>query len=133
MARNDRLVNDILDTGTTVMTGIVAGTITPGNTLDMHGVMKGTLSAKFAVVANTATIQISALWEVSRDGVTWVEANPPWLLATGTTTLVTRAVDAPLAVYGYRYARGSVRNAVVDGLIADTYRISYSYQDDNLN
>ena len=133
MARNDRLINNRLDTGTTVMTGIVAGTITPGETLRMNGVMKGTLSAEFAIVADTATIQISALWEVSDDGSTWVELNPPWLLATGTVTIVTRAIDAPQAVNGYRYARASVRNAVADGLIDDTYRISYDYQDDNLN
>jgi len=136
MARNDRLINDVLDTGTTVMTGIVAGTITPGNTLLMHGVMKGTLSAKFTVDAETDTIQISGLWQVSKDGSTWVECNPAWLLATGTAgadATVTKTIDAPLAVYGYRYARAAVRNAVVDGLIADTYQISYSYQDDNLN
>jgi hypothetical protein len=133
MALNDRLRNDELDTGTTVMTGIVAGTITGGNTLRMNQVKRGTLSGRFNVTANTATIEISVLWQVSRDGVTWIEVLVPWLVATGTTAAVEVIYSAPDAVYGYRYARGAVRNAVVDGLIADTYRIRLSFQDDNLN
>lgn len=136
MARNDRLINDTGDTGAQDLDGVAADTITGGETLVMHGVMKGTLSARFQVDAETDTIEISGLWQVSRDGSTWREVASALLLATGTAgadAAVELVISAPDAVYGYRYARAAVRNAVAAGSTNDTYQIDYSYQDDNLN
>ena len=140
MARNERLLNGYLATGATVMTGITAGTITGGNTLPMHLVKTSTLSATVTVDAETNTITISALWEVSNDDTTWVRCTPLnnaaiVVLATGTAgadTAVARVIAAPDSAYGWRYARCSVLNLVADGLIADTYAIGYNFEKEDL-
>jgi hypothetical protein len=135
MAFNNKLKNGQQATGTTVMTGIVAGTITGGGTLQMQNVVPGTLSGLITVDAETNLITLSAAWQVSNDASTWYRCVPSnsaatVVLATGTggaDTAVTRVVDANPAVYGWRYARLGVLNLEADGLIADTYAISYSY------
>lgn len=135
MAFNNKIVNAAQATGTTVLTGVVAGTLTGGGTLLMQNVRQGTLSATITVDAETNTIELFAEWEVSNDASTWLRCTPvnnaaSVLLAVGTAgadDAVTRVVPANDAVYGFRYARCSVRNAVVNGLIADTYAISYNY------
>jgi hypothetical protein len=132
-----RLVYNYLDTGTTVMTGILKTTVTGGPTLRLDNMVKDqTLSALVSVDAETDTITIEAIWEVSNDAVTWVVAPTlnnaaTVVLATGTAgadALVTKVISAPSGVYGFRYARLSVINRVADGLIADTYRIGYNFE-----
>lgn len=136
MGFNAKLVN-----GGQVKTGnldtLVAGTITGGNALAMQNVEIGSLSATVTVDAETNTITIAALWEVSQDNSTWLRCsgapnNPAEVvLATGTAgadAAVTRVVPAPPAVYGYRFARCSVLNGVATGGASDTYSIGYNYQ-----
>lgn len=126
------------------ITGSTAGnlnTVTVGNgaeaaTLLMQSVMPGTLSAVFVVDAETENVTLAAQWQGSDDGSTWITiAHAPQnpaavVLATGTSgadPAVTRAVPAPSAVHGFRYARARVIVGVTTAQTADTYDISYRY------
>lgn len=140
MARNERLLWNYADTGTTVMTGIVKGTITGGPTIDLR-LVKGGLSALVALDAETNTITLEAFWQVSPDGTNWYDVAPynnaafvVWATGTaGADATVTKVLPAPDCVYdGVRCARVVVRNLVADGLIADTYRVGYNFQKDDL-
>src|SRR5262245_47968301 len=127
MAFNDLLVNNAQSTALTV-NGVLAGASAAGPTLLMSRVAKGTLSAKFVALAETNTITLAAIWEVSDDASTWVRASgltntAPTVLGTGTAgadTAVTRQVDPPAAVYGKRYARASCLVGVTTGTSSDT-------------
>lgn len=130
--------NAHLITGT--FTGIAPGGQANGRTLFTGGgdgeEKVKSLSALVTVDAETNTITLAAKWQVSNDASTWVDVahapnNPAaTVLAAGTSgddAAVTRAVPAPDAVYGYRYARCSLVVGAVTGTDSDTYSIGYSY------
>lgn len=140
MARNERIVYNAQATGTLNINGAVADTITGGPTLLMSKVTGGTLSALVTVDAETSTLTMAAVWQVSNDATTWVNAlvenaAAEVVLATGTAgadAAVTRVITAPNTVYGWRYARLSIRNGVATGTTNDTYSIGYCYENDDL-
>lgn len=116
--------------------GLSAGTVTGASKVASARVLPGTLSAKYVVDAETNTLTISAGWQVSDDGSTWVTvANAPQnpasvVLATGTggaDASVTKVVPAPPCVSGHRFVRAVVINGVTTGATADTYDISYNF------
>ena len=79
----------------------------------------GTLACTAAVVAKTSTTTFTGTWQVSDDNSTYVDCvdpNNPASVAiatgTGSSVTTTKAVGAPLAVYGYKYARLRVTTAV---------------------
>jgi hypothetical protein len=85
-----------------------------GDPVAMGDVQANTLSALCTVDAETSTITITAVWQVSVDGTTYYNvagtannaANVP--LATGTgggDAVVTTCVPAPDAIYAYPWAR----------------------------
>ena len=95
------------------------------------------LSALVTVDAETDTITVAGKWQVSNDNSTWVDVAhgtqnaAAVTLATGTAgadTPVTRAYQAPDAVYGWRYCRFALVNGVATGASADTYTVSYCYR-----
>lgn len=114
---------------------LVAGTTTGGATVDMTRVARNTLGALVTVLAETNTLTITAKWQVSNDGSTWVDVALPnnaanVALATGTAgadVAVTRLIVAPDAVYGCRYCRIAIVNGVATGATVDTYTLSYNY------
>jgi hypothetical protein len=130
--------NQKLTSLTTAVAASAAGDIVAGPTLLMSGVDKGTLSARCVFLAQTTSITLSALWEVSRDGTTWVQARgatnaTPVAIGTGTggvDTAVTRQVDAPAAVYSHRYARCSVLTGGASGSAGDQASVSYDFIQD---
>lgn len=139
MSRNDRLVRMYLQkTGT--LDGATAGTVTPGNSLLLDVVEKGTLSARCVVDAETNGLTITAKWQISNDGSTWEDVLLPnsaayVVLATGTSgsdAAVTANISAPDAVYGARYARIVIVNGAQTGTSSDTYDVSYSFARDDL-
>lgn len=116
---------------------VVAGTVTAGSTLPMGRVKNGSLSAHVTVLAETNTLTISALWQVSNDASTWITcANGSQnaaavVLATGTAgadAAVTRAIPAPDSVYAHKYARVAITNGVTTGGASDTYTLGYTYR-----
>lgn len=117
------------------LNSVVATTVTPGNTVDTTRVARGSLSALVTVKAETDTLTITAKWQVSNDGSTWVDVALPnnaanVALATGTSAAdaaVTRAIMAPDAVYGWHYTRVAIVNGVATGASTDTYSMSYCY------
>lgn len=137
---NHLFKNNISATSGDLTAGPAAGTLTPGATLNMVAarVDPVTLSARVVVDAETNTITLAAVWEVSRDGVTWVRCSPATnnaaevVLATGTAgadASVTRQIPAPPMVAAFRYCRCSILNGVTTGAAADTWAISYDYKE----
>jgi hypothetical protein len=138
MGFNSQKQPDVKETSGNLDT-LVAGTITGGKTIDMQFVTASTLSAYFLVEAETDTLEIEALWEVSHTGKPgeWRELLPfgvpvgdAAVLAIGTggdDPVVEAVFQAPSAVYGYKYVRASLRNQVATGAAVDTWLISYSF------
>lgn len=95
------------------------------------------LSALVTVDAETDTLTLAAVWEVSNDNSTWVKCahapqNPASVvLATGTAgadAAVTRAIPAPEGINGWAWARLSLVVAGTTGTTSDTYSIGYCYR-----
>lgn len=134
MARNDLLQNNQQSTAL-VIDGELAGAIVEGPSLLMSKVAAGSLSARYTVDAETNTITLAALWEVSDDNSTFRRCGgelnaAPTVLATGTggaDAAVTRQIDAPRAVYGHRYCRASVLVGVTTGTSSDSATVAYDY------
>lgn len=120
--------------------GILAGSEKTGNAVDVgdgqRQKIRG-LSALVIALADTNTMTVTAKWEVSNDGSTWLDlANEPQnpagvAIATGTAgadTAVTKVIPAPEAVYGWRKARLALVVGVATGAAGDTWSIGYSYR-----
>ena len=114
----------------------VAGTVTAGNAVFMGNVARkvANLQAVVNVTAATATLTWTGKWQVSNDNSTWVDCKGPnnaaaVAIATGTSAATGDvSYDAPLAVYGARYARFALVNGVATGGATDLYAIAYSYR-----
>jgi hypothetical protein len=134
VAYNELLRNNQQSTVLTIEDA-TAGTVVAGPTLLMSNVEKGTLSARCTVEAETSTITLSAVWELSDDGTTWRQARglsnaTPVVLATGTggdDAAVVRNVDAPTAVYATRYVRCSILVGTATGAAVDLATVAYDY------
>ncbi len=139
MSFNSRLVNNAQATGTLNIDTAVAGTITGGPTFLVQKCEPGSLSATVMVEAETSTITMAAVWEVSNDATTWrlcMPTNSAAYVVQGTGTAgddaaVTRVIPANDAVYGWRYARCSIQNGVATGTANDKYSIAYNYSKPN--
>lgn len=126
-------VTTVATTG--VLTGVVAGTVTPGATIPINTIQPGSLVGHAVLDAETDTITLYLDWQVSDDASTWYTVQPAngaanVIQATGTSgadAAVTCVLEAPQSVYSFKYARLGVRNQVANGLIADTYSIKYHY------
>lgn len=133
MAFNQRVTQSAATSGT--LNGVSAGTTTAGATLSLAEVSPMTLSCLAVVEAETSTLTMALVWQVSNDGTTWyqiVDANnaAQTVLATGTggdDAVVSKVVSAPGSVYGWRFARASILSGVTTGATADTYSLRYSY------
>jgi len=89
------------------------------------------LSALVSVTAATATLTVSVKWQVSNDATVWVDlANgtnnaASVVFTTGTSSIVTKAIPAPSAVFGWRFARIALVTGVVTGAVGDLYALGY--------
>jgi len=118
------------------LNGITSGNIQAGTAIFMGNIVPKvkSLSSLVSVTAATSTITLAAKWQVSNDNSTWVDlAHEPQnpaavVLATGTTTIVTKVIPAPEAVYGWQWARIAVVVGVTTGASADLFAIGYSYR-----
>jgi hypothetical protein len=92
-----------------------------GGAVAMEDVQFGTLSALCTVDAESNTLTITAVWQVSTDGTTYYDvagasnnaANVA--LATGTSgsdAAVSKVVPAPDAIYAYPWARVRLMSGV---------------------
>jgi hypothetical protein len=95
------------------------------------------LSALVTVDAETTSLTFAAKFQVSNDNSTWVDVAhgsqnaASVVLATGTAgadAAVTKAIPAPDAIYGWRYARIALVTAGATGATVDTYSLSYCYR-----
>lgn len=119
---------------------LASGSVIAGTAVDMGDNARqkvAGLSALVAVLAETNTLTFAAKWQVSNDGSTWVDVtNGPQnaasvVLATGTAgadSTVTKAIEAPPSVYGWRKARLSLVTGGTTGNSADTYAIGYCFR-----
>lgn len=136
---------NVTPTGVTGLAGAAPQT-GAGNTISIASpegngatVEVGSLSARVYAMATTNLLTITARWQVSDNGSTWytaIESNnaAETVLVTGTGVAVTatKAISAPDAVYGYKYARCVVVTGVGvgGGAGVDEYSISYNYRTD---
>lgn len=119
---------------------LVAGSVVGGTAVDLGDNARQkvrSLSALVTVDAETTSLTMTAKWQVSNDGSTWVDvANGSQnaagvALATGTAgadAAVSRAIPAPDAIYGWRKARIALVTGGATGAAVDTYSLSYSYR-----
>jgi len=125
------------NTTPTTLNGASKDAAVAGPALDMALVKSGSLSALITVDAETDTIAIEALWEVSNVGGAgpWYEVvgatnAPPVVWAAGTAAAdaaVTRVLEAPSCVYSSKYSRAAVRCRFIAPAAADTYDIGYNF------
>jgi hypothetical protein len=136
VAYNDFLQNNQQSTALDALVqAALNGAVVPGPTLLVSNVEQGSLSARCTFLAQTTSLTLSAVWEVSDDASTWRRASgvsnaSPVAVATGTAgadTAVTRQIDAPNAVYGSRYARCSVLLGGANGAAGDAATVAYDY------
>ena len=135
MAFNDRVVFNGQSVAVVVNGTVVGSDTSAGPTLLMSAVKTGTLSAQVTVDAETNTITLAARWQISQDEATWHNAVPSnnaanVVLATGTAgadAAVTKAVSAPSAVYGARFARVVIDVGVTNGTAVDSANVGYNY------
>jgi hypothetical protein len=94
------------------------------------------LSATLNLDIETTSLTLAAKWQVSNDASTWYDLAhgsqnaAAVVLGTGTggaDAAITKAIPAPSAVYGYRFARIALVTAGATGAATDTYAIGYSY------
>lgn len=118
-------------TGTAPIT--VAGpTFQPG----ISKPLPGTLWAKVYAKATTSTLTLTGKWQVSQDGINWIDCAPQnnaafvaLVTGTGSAVITTKAVDGPSAPHGAKYARFAVVSGVGvgGGLGVDECSITYGY------
>jgi hypothetical protein len=114
---------------------LISGSVIAGNAIFMGGNFQKVdeLVALVSVTAATSTITFTGKWQGSNDNATWVDsvgannaANVA--LATGTATIVTRALDLPYGAYSWRYVRFALVVGVTTGAVGDLYSIAYNYK-----
>jgi hypothetical protein len=127
-------------TGTLNADTLAAGSTLAGNAVEMGDNARQkvrNLSALAVVDVESTSLTLAGVWQVSNDGTTWVNvANGPQnaagvVIATGTAgadASVTKAYEAPSAVYGWKKARFTFLTAGATGAATDTYNISYCYR-----
>ena len=137
MGLNERIKPTQQALGVTAVSGAAPQTVT-GNTVIMNKVETGSLSATVYTLATTNTLTLTAKWQVSDDGSTWVDcASSPQnathvaqVTGTGSAVSATRVIPAPDSVYGKRRARCVVVSGTGSGGGAgqDEANISYNYR-----
>ncbi len=114
---------------------LVAGSVIAGNSVFMGANFRKVrdLIALVSFTAATSTLTATGKWQGSNDNSTWVDlagannsANVTF--TTGTAAIVTKSLDAPLGVYGWKYARFVFVTGVATGAAGDLYSIAYSYR-----
>jgi hypothetical protein len=144
MSFASRKMSNVQPVSTTGFTGAAPQTVA-GNTIVMGkpgaSPRPGTLSAKVVAKATTSTLTITAKWQVSDDGSTWIDAYGPnratnVAIVTGTGSAVTDTVNiaAPDGVYSFNYARCIAVSGVGVGAGApdDQAAISYFFLKDRV-
>jgi 3-hydroxyisobutyrate dehydrogenase-like beta-hydroxyacid dehydrogenase len=111
---------------------LVAGSVIAGNAVFLGNNYKkvDALSALVSVTPATASLTFTAKWQVSNDNSTWVDfvtsTNAAGVaLATGTATIVTKVLDAPVSIYGWQWARLALVTGGATGGTSDLYAIGY--------
>lgn len=120
--------------------GVLAGAAVNGTAIFLgqtYCKVRG-LCALVTVDGETDTITLTAKWQVSRNGTTWVDVSNGTqnasgvALVTGTAgadAAVTKTIPLPNeAAQGYPYARIALVVGVATGTTNDTYAISYDYE-----
>ena len=113
MGLNERIMpNQLAPAAPVAISGAAPQTVN-GARATMNVVERGTLSAKVVALVTTNLLTLTAKWQVSDNGSTYVDCaaapnNPANVaFATGTGAPVTTSINlpAPAGVYGVRYAR----------------------------
>ncbi len=127
-----------VNTASGTFDGLTATTV-GGNAVFLGSTYKkvADLSALVVVDVETDTMTMYGKWQVCNTAAgTYLDIlhapqNPAAVLfATGTggaDASVTKVFPAPAGIYGWKFARFALTNAVAAGGVADTYTIGYCY------
>lgn len=120
------------DTGT--LLDVTATTVTGMTATRTAHIEPGTLSVDANVVANTNTLTITIIWQVSQDDSTYITLTPVnnaanVVLATGTGSDVAarKVFPGPESISGWKYVRAAVLCGVATGTADDTYTLTQRY------
>lgn len=119
------------------LSGQAAGTVVGGPVVEIGDNARQkvrNLSALISITLNTASLTATFKWQVSNDGTTWVDVtngsqNAAGVsVGTGSIAALSRAFEAPQAVYGWRKARIAFTTGGATGGVADAYSLGYCYR-----
>jgi hypothetical protein len=108
-----------------------------GNSVLMNDVETGTLSAYVSCLVTVNNLTITAKWQTSANGSTWVDcltgnsaALVTFATGTGSGVTTTKVIEAPTGVYGHLYSRCIVVTGAESalGAASEEYTISYNYR-----
>lgn len=105
-----------------------SGSTVNGTGLHMGAPGKGVkdLSALVTVVVTTGSLTFTPKWQVSNDNSTYVDATPENNAANvAISASASKAISAPAAARGWKWARLALTVGGATGATADTYAISY--------
>lgn len=130
------MIRNNVNTASGNLNTLTSGSVVGGPAVFMGNGFKkiANLSATLGLTAATATLTMAAKWQVSNDNSTWIDvANEPQnpaavVITTGTATIVTKAMPAPDAIYGWQYARIAIVTGGTTGAAGDLYTIGYNYR-----
>lgn len=120
--------------------GLTAGTVVPGNAVEIGDSSKQKVEALSAYVEATASTDLltwASKWQVSNDGSNWIDLvngsqnAASVALTTGSAAQVKKAIPAPDSVYGWRKARLALITGGATGATADAYSIGYCLRSKN--
>lgn len=135
MALNERIKpNQLPPTAAVAVSGAAPQTVN-GNKVIMNVVERQTLSARVTALVTTNLLTLTAKWQVSDDGTTFIDCaaapnNPANVaFATGTGAPVTTKINipAPSGPYGMRYARLVVTSGAAAGGGAGVDEVTIGY------
>lgn len=115
----------------------VAGSAVNGNSLHVGETQRDVhdLAAHLIITCSITGATMGAQWQGSNDASSWVNVahnteNPATVaLTTGIVSGSTKAVGAPLGVYGYKYARCQVLySGSTAGTTNEAISIGYTYR-----
>lgn len=93
---------------------------------------RGTVGAEVEATAATASLTITAVWQVQKGDGTWIDvahgpSNPAGVaITTGTAAKKTVAIEAPRNIAGYNQFRLALQVGAATGGASDLYKISYT-------
>lgn len=132
-----RALNRQASGGSGNLNTVTSGTTVGGTAVNPLMWEADTCSCLFNVTAATSTLTITGKFQVSTDNSTWYDLagdaqNPAnVILATGTSSAVTRVLPIPSGATRWPYLRAAVVVGATTGATGDLYAFTFNYEPNN--